>query len=125
MATVPPQTESTPDVVGATTSTPHTFVSSEHSFTLQAVFELQKSMGQLTEAVNSLKVSIDNQSNRIQRLEDKLSGVTHKLYAAGVVLTIILVIGGWMINKAWDFMIGQIAPRPGISSPAEQPRQVK
>ncbi len=86
--------------------------------------ELQKSTGQLTECVNSLRLSIEKQeersdrmeerlsarierleeklSSRIDRVEEKLSGVTHKLYAAGVVIAIVLTLGWFVANKAWD-----------------------
>jgi len=70
--------------------------------------ELQKSTGQLTEAVASLRNSIEKQDAKLDKIETSLSGITHKLYAAGVVLAILLTIGGFIINKAWDLMAKQI-----------------
>lgn len=81
---------------------------SDHSFTLQAIMELQKSNGQLTEAVHRLRESIEKQDARLDRMETTLSGVTHKIYAAGVVLAILVVIGGFMVNKAWDIAMMHI-----------------
>lgn len=70
--------------------------------------ELQKSNGQLTEAVHRLRESIEKQDARLDRMETTLSGVTHKIYAAGVVLAILVVIGGFMVNKAWDIAMMHI-----------------
>lgn len=78
--------------------------------------ELHKSTGQLTECVNSLRSAIDSQSAQLEKIEEKVSGVTHKLYAAGVVLTILLMVGGFIVNKAWDLMAQQISFKQEISS---------
>ena len=110
----------TPDISEFKT-TPQSFVTSEYSFLLQMVMELQKSTGQLTEAVNSLKLAIENQNSRYNRIEEKLSGVTHKIYAAGVVLAILLVVGGWFFNKAWDLMVKQLTSQTEISTPTQLP----
>jgi hypothetical protein len=80
----------------------------DHSFTLQAIMEQQKAIGQLTESVNNLNKSITELAGKIEKDDEKLSGVTHKIYAAGVVLAIVLVCGGFIVNKAWDMMAVQI-----------------
>lgn len=83
--------------------------SHDHSFTLQAIMELQKSNGQVSADIKTLTASIDKLSGKVEKIEDKVSAVTHKLYAAGVVLAILLVVGGWIINKAWDMAAGHIS----------------
>ena len=90
------------------TTTPSTVGYVDHSFTLQAIFDLQKSTGQLTEAVTALRRSVDKIDNKLDKIEEKVSGVTHKIYAAGVVLLILVTIGGFIVNKAWDLMAKQI-----------------
>lgn len=110
--------QSTPDVTGDVT-TPQHFINADYSFTLQAVMELQKSTGQLTESINSLRSSVEKQTTKLEKLEDKLSAVTHKIYAAGVVLTILLAVGGFLVNKAWNLMAQQITfKNEYISKPA-------
>lgn len=109
-----PESATTPDVV---TTTPQSFASADYSFTLQAVFEMQKSTGQLIEAVNSLKTVVEKQSDRIHGVEEKLSGVTHKIYAATVVLTILVAIGAFIVSKAWDLAVRQLTSRTEIISP--------
>src|ERR1051326_8044406 len=113
-----PLTSTTPEA-SQVASTPQSFVSPDYNFTLQIVFELQKSTGQLIEAVNSLKTSIERQHDKIDHIEEKLSGVTHKIYAAGVVLALALGLGGFIVNKAWDLMIRQLTTRPEITIPSQ------
>jgi hypothetical protein len=70
----------------------------EHSWTLQTVFELQKSVGQLTQAVSTLT---DQQKD----LTRKVDGLSHKIYAAIAVLLLagaVLTLFGPSIN---DFLI--------------------
>lgn len=76
-------------------------------------------MGQLTEAVRSLQGAIEKQGTRLDKFEEKLSGVTHKIYAAGVVLAILVVVGGFIVNKAWDLMVQQLNFKTETSSPAQ------
>lgn len=64
--------------------------------------ELQKSVGQISAEVKALAAASEKIDEKLDKIEEKVSGVTHKLYAAGVVMTILLVIGGFLINKAWD-----------------------
>ena len=91
----------------------------DHSFTLQAIMELQKSVGQLTEAVNTTRSSLDKQGEHLGKIEEKISGITHKLYAAGVVLAIGLAVGGFLLNKSWDKALDLLADQ--IQSGPTQP----
>jgi len=81
----------------------------DHSFTLQAVMEVQKSIGQLTEATRSMRADMDKQSARLDKIDEKLSGITHKLYAASVVLAIALAAGAFLLNKSWDRALDLLA----------------
>ena len=98
---------STPDEYSSP-ATPRNYVQTGHDFTLQTIMELQKSTGQLTTAVESLKESIDKQDKKVTKLEETVSGVTHKIYAATAVLVILVAIGGFIVNKAWDLMATNI-----------------
>lgn len=80
----------------------------DHSFTLQAIMELQKSNGQLVEAITSLRGEISRQEAKIDKLDESLSTIKQKVYAAGIVLMIFVAIGGFIINKAWDLLAQQI-----------------
>lgn len=126
---------------GQNDSTPNTEASvppgyggnSDHSFTLQAIMEMQKSIGQLSAEIKTLSIQQDKVSGKFDKLDDKLSGkmekiddklsvVTHKIYAAGVVMAILLVVGGFIINKAWDMAVSHVTEiaKTAIAQPAQQ-----
>lgn len=111
--------EESPQVPAQVTPAMGQHIGGDHSFTLQAIMELQRSTGELRSSVQSLKESIEKldaniersqqrMEGRIDRFDEKISGVTHKIYAAGVVLVILLAVGGFIVNKAWDLMAEQI-----------------
>lgn len=111
--------EESPQVPAQVTPAMGQYVGGDHSFTLQAIMELQRSTGELRSSVQSLKESIEKLDSNIERslqrvdsrmdrFDEKVSGVTHKIYAAGVVLLILLAVGGFIVNKAWDLMAEQI-----------------
>jgi len=91
----------------------------DHSFTLQAVMELQRSVGALTSSVNALIEHQKESTKKIDRMEDKLSGVTHKMYAAGVVLVLVLSAAGWLLNASWGLL--KDVATPAIKAAIEQP----
>lgn len=63
----------------------------DYSFTLQAIMELQKTMGGLSEAVNGLK-------DRTEKQGEKLDKISHRIYAAGVVITVAVPILAFLAN---------------------------
>jgi hypothetical protein len=95
-------------------TTPIVYPRSDHSFTLQTIMELQRAVGSLDATLKSVKESVDRMDGRLASVEEKLSGVTHKIYAAGVVLAILVAIGGFVVNKASDVAIASLT---AISQP--------
>jgi uncharacterized protein YoxC len=75
------QRQSTPDILPSTN--PLSYPSAEHNWTLQTVFELQKTVGQLTQAVTTL-------TDQQKEFSKKLDRISHQMYAA---IVIILLIG--------------------------------
>ncbi len=59
------------------------YPATEHSWTLQTVFELQKTVGQLTQAVSTL-------TEQQRGFSAKLDRISHQMYAA---IAILLLIG--------------------------------
>jgi hypothetical protein len=85
--------------------------------------DIQQSMGRLE---STLAQSLRNQEKveaKVDKLEDKLSGVTHKIYGATAILTLLVAIGGFIVHKAWDLMVSNLVQRPSVSSQAPQPSQ--
>jgi len=77
---------------------PPSFPGSDYSFTLQAVFEMQGTLGKLTQAVENLTEKTKGHS-------EKLDHVSKVIYATGAVLTVLGIIGGWLIGKVWELLI--------------------
>lgn len=69
-----------------------------HDFTLQAVLEMQKSIGGLEEAVGELKTKTA-ENTKI------LSGVTTKMALAAGAVAVILLVGGFFLDKIWDELV--------------------
>lgn len=88
------QTDVTPERFGETTPA---FGREEHSFTLQAVMEIQKAVGQLTARIDELVKKADRQG-------DKLDSISHQIYAAWAILIVFGIIGGFLVNHLWDPM---------------------
>lgn len=105
--------------------TPQNHEQPSHNFTLQAIMGLQKSTGQLTTAVESLKESIDKQDKKVTKLEETISGVTHKIYAATAILVIFVAIGSFIVSKAWDLMAKNITSQTYIQQPYSQNKSKK
>jgi hypothetical protein len=63
-------------------TTPISYPGSDYSFLLQGIFDIQKSIGKLEQAVQTLT---DQQKEQGK----KLDGLSHKIYAAVVVLVLI------------------------------------
>ncbi len=94
--------EGVPSAFSQPASTPQSYPVHEHSFTLQTVLELQKSVGELCSEVRLTREAIDKLDSRLDKIEERVSSVTHKLYAASVVVAILVAVGAFVINKAWD-----------------------
>ena len=70
----------------------------------ETVMQMQKSMGELTSSVAQLKTTSADQST-------KLDKISHRMYAAGAVITVLMGLGGFFLSKIWDgvFMLLKVA----------------
>lgn len=76
---------------------------SDHSFTLQAVMEMQKSIGAMECSVGHLSSKLDSQKQTMDDMRKVVGSIEKVIYAAGVILLIALALGGWMLSTAKDF----------------------
>ena len=97
------RTETPPQIAETLPSARHSMA--DYSFTLQAIMELQKTVGGLAEAVNNLKSNIDKQG-------DKLEKISQRVYAAGVVLTIAVPILAVLANWLGPIILAAIRNAP-------------
>ena len=72
---------------------------------VEGMMQMQKTLGELTASVNSLKSASDKQGTKLDR-------ISHILFAAGVVLSIVLGIGAFLMNKMWDGIVHLIMVSP-------------
>lgn len=75
---------------------------------VQSLLSLQQSIGHLTGTVERIEKRLDRIDDRFDEVEKQLSRINMILFAAGVVLAIILGVSGFTIDKAWDFMASHI-----------------
>ena len=83
----PDQGESTPDQ--HLTSPPPGLQADQHSWVLQTVMELQKTVGRLTGTVESLTRTVEKQSTKIDALRDDLTKVLTSMRTAYVILGVV------------------------------------
>ena len=84
---------------------PPGFKADDHSWVLQTVMELQKSTGQLTQAVKTLTDQSKEQGK-------KLDSISHRVYAATAVVTVIGGILYFVLNRMWDQIASALAKIP-------------
>jgi hypothetical protein len=65
------------------------------AWVVEGMMQIQKTLGELTATVSLLKSASEKQSTKLDR-------ISHIIFAAGVVLTLLLSIGGFFLNKIWD-----------------------
>lgn len=97
---VSPPSESVP-IAPQTTPNSVGYGGSDHSFTLQTVFEMQKSLGELIATVNTLKTSIDSVKSKV----DQLSDWKNRILGGAVVLGVIFSLLGFGISKFSEYVV--------------------
>lgn len=90
---MPQPTNITPPDIPEATPKP-TIQMTDYSFTLQAVMELQKATGQLTERIDTL-------IKRVEKDGATLSSISHQIYAAWAVLVVFGILGGFVAAHLW------------------------
>jgi len=104
------QQDSTPTQMPQTT--PPTYAAADHSFTMQTFMEIQKNLGQLTQAVITL-------TEESKKSREVMEGVSKDIHAAKVSMKIIWgmlgIVGSIVIVlfwKIWDVILPLIQLKP-------------
>jgi hypothetical protein len=66
------------------------------------ILHLVESMMQMQQAIGELKANVIHLKDASNKQTAKLDRISHIIFAAGVVLAIVLAIGGFFLNKIWD-----------------------
>src|SRR5439155_24414853 len=63
---------------------------------------LVESLMQLQRSISKLEVKVDHLASASEKQGAKLDSISHRVYAAAVVVTIAVAIIGFFIHKMWD-----------------------
>lgn len=116
--------------------TPHSMPVTTPSFggtdnwSLQALIEVKASIAGLNASVNSMSDRIKDLNVAQEKNAEKLASIEKKIYAATLIITLVIGVGGYFANKAIDFGIDmakrtavaapQVPPQPQSAAPANQ-----
>ncbi len=104
-------------------TTPSQYAHQDHSFNLQILIEMQRSIGQLSESIQNLDKRIDRMENNIDKRIDRMENNQEKKFSdmdsslgnvktiiaiAGAIITLLVAVGGFFANKAWDVAANHI-----------------
>jgi len=89
----------------------------QHSFILQSVMEMQKTLGSLDKAVETLAASSEKQSNKIDDFNNRIHQIEKRIYAAGAILLLLSGILSLLGPKLLDLLSRLMTtPAPPIAS---------
>lgn len=111
---VPQMPQSTPASLG--------YGGSNHDFTLQAVMEMQKSVGELNANMQAMRSSLDGLKGKV----DDLVGWKNKILGGVAVLLAVSGFVGWALAKASDYVTIRVpAGTSTVIAPVAPPPQGK
>jgi hypothetical protein len=113
-----PSADEAPAAVPQTTPTAIGYGHPEYQF-VQAVMEMQKSIGEVKASIDSLRTVVDSTKSKV----DDLVNWKHKIIGGAAVLGVIVTLVGFFIGKFWEYVtIKPPAPQAQTeTSPRTQP----
>ncbi|MHC8508878.1 MAG: hypothetical protein ACYYKD_05680 [Rhodospirillales bacterium] len=83
--------------------------SDDYKFILQSTMDMQRSIGQLTEAVNGnketangLKATVSSLVETVKEQGKVLNSISRLIYAAGAVAAVLAGVSAFILDKIWD-----------------------
>ena len=93
-------------VPGALPDTPTPrYAQQGHDFTLQAVMEMQKSLGQLSANVDHLISDVKAHGEKLEAIRHQSAFMKGGMAASVFFITAIIGITGWILNTKWDAVL--------------------
>jgi hypothetical protein len=77
---------------------PPAYPGTSYDFILQMVFEMQGKLGELTQGIKTL-------TDDSREHGKELKHIGKVMYAAGVLIPIISVLGMWILGRLWEYVI--------------------
>ena|SRR5205823_2188682 len=81
---------------------PQLYPGPDYSFTLQAIMEMQRTLGELKQSVSTLTSQIDKHDTKLDEVSRKVYAAEIVLIVVGAILTILSGVVVWFINHAWN-----------------------
>lgn len=93
--------------------------SHDHSFTLQAIMELQKSVGEMNANLQNIKASVDGTKSKV----DDLVGWKNKILGGAAVFGAVIAALAFILGKASDYVTFKqpVATQATVSAPPAAP----
>lgn len=102
-----------PATIPQTTPTSIGYGHPEFQF-VQAIMEMQKSIGEVKASIDSLRTVVDGTKSKV----DDLVNWKHKIIGGAAVLGIVGTLLGFFVAKFWDYVTIKPPSPPQIQSPA-------
>ena len=77
----------------------------DHSYTLQAVMEMHKTVGEQSANIQRLITDVHGQGDKIDALRHQASFIKGGLAASVFFITVIIGIASWILNAKWDALL--------------------
>ncbi len=90
----------TPESVDRPSTPNMSYGSGDHSFTLQAIMELQKSVGEMNANLQAMKSSLDGVKAKV----DDLVGWKHKILGGAAAIAAVIAVLAFILGKASEYL---------------------
>lgn len=89
----------------------------DHSFTLQAIMELQKSTGKLEATMEAQCALLKKLDEKLDKVSDDVAYHNKIVFAATAIISVVVALGCYASNKAIEFGLDQIKEKSTIIAP--------
>lgn len=124
MAGPKPRKETAPESeaqIPQSTPTSTGYPGKDYDYTLQCIFDLQRSFGSIETKLDAMKSSVDGLKTKV----DDLIGWKNKILGGAASLVAIVAVLGFLVGKASDYFVIGLKPAPATplahSAPAPAP----
>lgn len=89
----------------------------DHSFTLQAIMEMQKSMGEMKSSLDAVKGAVDSVKSKVEDLVNW----KHRILGGVAVAAAVIALAGFFVGKFWDYFTFKAPPTPSLQMATPSP----
>jgi hypothetical protein len=71
----------------------------------QAVFDIQRTLGEQSQQITTLNGNDDSRHEDFEKLRAEVSKLSHTIYAASALISILGIVAAWLIEKIWTLLL--------------------